>query len=79
MLDKLNITQSPGKIFCQINLFQNGIQYDITIYKLNIRDEKVFENINFEYKLLLISELKTLKWEDIDKIIFQKILDKNPR
>ena len=72
--NKLNIFQNPGKVFCEINFFENGKQYNIKAYIVTVFDDYIFEKFEPNCKLFLLSEMKTLKWENVDKIIFQKLL-----
>lgn len=67
---------SVGKKFCQVNYFDLGVQYDVSAYLVNVFDESIFDAINVSCKYLLSSELKTLAWQNIDKIIMQKVLEK---
>lgn len=71
-----NIEQNIGKLFCEIDYFEMGKHFDIKTYVVKVFDEALFENLSEQNKLLLLTELKTLKWENIDKVIFQKLLEK---
>lgn len=75
--NQLDISTNPGKVFCEISYFENGKKYDVKAFVVNIFNEKDFEKYEPECKLFLLSEMKTLKWENIDKVIMQKLLDEN--
>lgn len=72
-----DISQNIGKLFCEINYFEMGKQNVVKAYFVNIFDPILAEKLEKYGKFLLISELKTIKFENIDQIIFQKIVSKN--
>ena len=54
-----------------------GKQVCVRAYFVNIFDDNFANQLENFGKFLLISELKTIKFENIDKAIFQKIVDAN--
>jgi|GEM_PF-6211671 len=75
--NKFQISQNIGKLFCEMNYFEMGKQVCIKAYFVNIFDDNFANQLENFGKFLLISELKTIKFENIDKAIFQKIVDAN--
>ena len=75
--NEFDILQNIGKLFCEISYYEMGKQYIVKSYFVNIFEQEIAEKLEKYGKFLLISELKTLKFENIDKVIFQKIVDSN--
>ena len=71
---EFGISVSIGKKFCQAIFFDYGTQFDVSAYVVNIFDDSIFDVIKTPFKCLMAPELKTLAFENVDKIIMQKIL-----